>query len=289
MRSSRFTRSVLSALFITSNAFGQDAAVESTPPLGLLPTRDDDSLIDPRMARSWGALPARPFVSTLVDVGFVYVRPRVSVGYGKPFTSWIGIDANPIAQTSGIGAYAGLRVEIPFVDVRLGPRFFYAFNRTYLPIRESYSRLELESEGGKQTELLTWEAELDASIPVGPGNLLARASISYLTNIADDQAAFEETLRVVVQPPTVWRARGGYALRLGSHEQHSIGLVADVLDVPARHDSRTVRVGPIARMVLSRRVELRASFVVPIVSPDHLRLIGGDFGELGVRYRWASE
>ena len=105
----------------------------------------------------------------------------------------------------------------------------------------------------------------------------------------DDQAAFEETLHVVVRPPTVWRARGGYAIRLGSHDQHSIGLVADFLDVPKREDSRTIRVGPIARMVLSRRVELRASFVIPIVSPDNLKLVGGDFGELGVRYRWASE
>ncbi len=259
------------------------------PPLGILPTTDDDKLMDPRMARSWAAGPARPFVATTVDVGFIYFRPRVSLGYGKPFTYWIGIDANPIAQTSGLGAYGGLRLELPFFDVRFGPRYFYAFNRTYQPIQDSYTRLQLESEGGKQTQLITWEAELDASIPVGPGNILARGSISYITNIGDDQAAFEETLHVVVRPPTVWRARGGYAFRLGSHDQHSIGFVADFLDVPKRSDSRTIRIGPIARMVLSRRVELRASFVVPIVSPDQLRLIGGDFGELGVRYRWASE
>ena len=49
---------------------------DAEPPLGVLPT-PADALIDPKMARSWAVLPARPFVSTTVDFGFVYVRPRV--------------------------------------------------------------------------------------------------------------------------------------------------------------------------------------------------------------------
>jgi hypothetical protein len=50
-----------------------------------------------------------------------------------------------------------------------------------------------------------------------------------------------------------------------------------------------VRAGPLLRFVLSRRVELRGSFVLPLVSPDSIGIVGGDFAELGVRYRWASE
>jgi hypothetical protein len=42
-------------------------------------------------------------------------------------------------------------------------------------------------------------------------------------------------------------------------------------------------------MALSRRVEVRGSFVFTVVSPDRIGLVGGDFTELGVRYRWASE
>jgi len=87
----------------------------------------------------------------------------------------------------------------------------------------------------------------------------------------------------------VWRGRGGYALNLGAYRQHSVGIVADVLDVPKRSDSVTVRVGPVVRIALSRRVELRASFVMTVLSPDDLGLAGSDFTELGVRYRWASE
>jgi hypothetical protein len=100
---------------------------------------------------------------------------------------------------------------------------------------------------------------------------------------------FEETLRVIVKPPLVWRGRAGYALRFGRYSQHSIGFVVDVLDVPARDDSRTVRLGPIVRLVLSRRVELRGSFVTSVFSPDRIGLLSGDFTELGVRYRWATE
>jgi hypothetical protein len=258
------------------------------PPLGLFPS-SDDALIDPRMARSWGALPPRTFVSTAFDVGFVYARPRVSVGYGRPFTSWIGLDANPIASSAGLGLYGGLRLEIPHVDLRVGPRYFSSFQRTYLPTQASYDRLELETQGGSKANTLTYEAELDFSIPVGPGALLGRGSVSYVTGVPANQSVFEETLHVIVTPPLVWRARGGYAFKLGRYSQHSIGFVVDVLDVPKRDDSLTLRAGPILRMVLSRRVELRGSFVVTVSSPDRIGLVGGDFTELGVRYRWASE
>ena len=264
------------------------AADAAKPPLGLFPT-SQDALIDPRMARSWGELAPRWFVSTAFDVGFVYARPRVSAGYGRPFTSWVGVDANPIASSAGLGMYAGLRFEIPHVDLRLGPRYFSAFQHTYLDDRPSFSRLQPETEGGQKAKTLTYEAELDMSLPLGPGALLGRASVSYVTGVPADQSVFEETLHVIVKPPLVWRARGGYALRLGRYSQHSIGFVVDVLDVPKRDDSVTLRAGPVLRMVLSRRVEVRGSFVVTVSSPDRIGLVGGDFTELGVRYRWATE
>jgi hypothetical protein len=59
--------------------------------------------------------------------------------------------------------------------------------------------------------------------------------------------------------------------------------------VPKREGPATLRVGPIVRVGLSRRVEVRGSFVVTVMSPDAIGLVGGDFTELGVRYRWATE
>ena len=267
---------------------GEPPPIDATPPLGIFPT-SSDALIDPRMLRSWGVAPPRIFLATTFDVGFVYARPRLSVGYGRPFTSWVGVDANPIATSAGLGAYGGLRFELPYVDLRLGPRYFSPFNHTYLDTKPSYSRVDLETGVGAKANALTYEAELDAAIPLGPGTVLLRGSVSYVTGVPVGQSVFEETLHVIVEPPWVWRARAGYAVRLGTYSQHSIGLVADVLDVPKRDDSTTVRVGPILRLVLSRRVEVRGSFVITVLSPDRIGLVGGDFTELGVRYRWATE
>jgi hypothetical protein len=261
---------------------------DAKPPLGLLPT-PEDALIDPRMARSWATLPPRAFVATTVDIGFVYLRPRLSLGYGRPFTQWIGFDANPIATQNGLGVYGGLRLELPFLDFRIGPRYFWSFNHTYLPPQSSYSRLDLESNSGSRSHTLTYEAELDLNFELGPGRLLLRGSASYVTGVPADYNAFEETLHIIVEPPLVWRARLGYAFTFGARKQHGIGAAVDLLDVPKRDDSLTIRVGPIVHMALSRRVDVRGSFIFTVVSPDRIGLAGGDFTELGIRYRWASE
>jgi hypothetical protein len=119
--------------------------------------------------------------------------------------------------------------------------------------------------------------------------VILRASGSYVTGVPAGYDVFEETLHVIVRPPLVWRLRGGYLVRFGPQSQHSAGLAVDVLDVPKRDDSTSVRAGPLLRLVLSRRVEIRGSFVVPVAGPDRIGLVGGDFTELGVRYRWATE
>ena len=252
-----------------------------------------DALIDLRMRRSWSEGDPRLFLATTLDVGWTYLRPRASVGYGKPFSTWVGFDANPIVSGNGVGAYAGLRLALPRFDLRVGPRYMAAFNRNYLdkPNTPSYgySRLDLDSTVGKPSRVLTLEAEAEASAPAGPGDVIALGSVSYVTGVPTGQVVFEETLRVIVDPPLVWRARVGYVVRFGTARQHSLGLIAELVDVPKRDDSRTVRAGPIVRIVLSRRVEVRGSFVPTVLSPDRLGLVGGDFTELGFRYRWATE
>lgn len=289
------TRSLLLlalALALSPGARAAEPAGEKFPdpetPLGLLPT-PEDALIDPKMARSWGTLPARYFVATTVDLGFVYIRPRASLGYGRPFTQWVGVDANPIASRNGLGGYGGLRLEVPHLDFRIGPRFFWSFERTYLQPQDSYDRIDLEVVESETAKTLTWEAELDLSLKAGPGIILLRGSGSYITGVPEGQYVFEETLHLIVAPPLVWRTRLGYVFTFGARDQHSVGPAVDVLNVPQREDAWTVRAGPVIRMQLSRRVDVRGSFIATIVSPDRIGLVGGDFTELGLRYRWASE
>ncbi len=252
-----------------------------------------DELMDAKMRRSWNEGRTRAFLATTLDVGWTYIRPRASLGYGKPFGTWFGIEANPIISGNGLGGYAGLRLALPRFELRVGPRYMAAFNRNFLnpPTGESqkYNRQDLDSTVGKPSRVLTFEAEIEASVPAGPGDIIGLGSISYVTGVPEGQYVFEETLRMIVNPPIVWRARLGYVIRFGSYRQHSLGIVGDGLSVPKRDDSKTFRIGPIVRIVLSRRVEVRGSFVPTIISPDNLGLIGGDFTELGFRYRWATE
>lgn len=249
-----------------------------------------DNLVDYRSQRWWNEGEHRPFLSSTVDVGWVYLRPRLSAGYGKPFHSWAGIDVNPVVSGNGAGAYGGLRFVLPRLDVRAGARYVYSFNREYLNPQPSYDRLDLASTAsGAQARVITYEAEAEFSLPGGPGDFIGLGSLSYVHNVPPNMYVFEETLRVIVDPPLVWRGRGGYVFRFGTYRQHSLGVVADVLNVPARHGDTTVRAGPVFRLVLSRHLEVRGSFVPTILSPDRLGLTGGDFTELGFRYRWATE
>ena len=257
------------------------------PPLPLGPAADE--MVDPRLRRIWREGENRWFFSTTLDVGWTYLRPRGTVGYGRPFDRFAGLDANPIVSGNGVGGYGGLRFALPRVDLRVGARYVRSFNREYLAPRPSYTRLDLTSTAGDPAQVVTLEAESEFSVPAGPGDIIGLGSVSYVGNVPKGQLVFEETLRVIVDPPLVWRARAGYLVRVGKARWHSVGVVGDVLNVPGRDDSTTGRAGPVIRVVLSRHLEVRGSFVLTFVSPDSLGLVGGDFTELGLRYRWATE
>jgi hypothetical protein len=271
---------LLAAMLVATPAFAQ----ETTHSSGAV-----DGLIDPTLTRSWSEGEERIFASATVDAGYLYLRPRGALGWGKPFRDWVGIEANPIASSAGLGAYGGLRFALSFMDLRVGPRYFSAFQHCFLDPRPSYDRLDFDHTDNPKSRILTWEAELNIGVPLGPGELIGLASASIVTGVPENKYVFEETLHVIVVPPYVWRGRIGYVFRFGPRGQYSLGPVFDVLHVPRRDDSRTLRAGPVMRIQLSRHFDVRGSFVTTIASPDRLGLVGGDFTELGVRYRWATE
>lgn len=248
-----------------------------------------DALVDPSMKRSWNEGVPRPFAAVLVDAGYLYLRPRGQLGYGMPFNAWVGVEANPILVSSGLGGYGGIRLAWQYLDLRIGARWFGAFQHAFLVPQESFDRLDLDRTDQRKARFTTIETELNVAIPVGPGDILATGSASDVEGVPEGSYVFEETLRVIVDPPFVWRARGGYVFRFGEHDHFSLGPVVDVLDVPKRDDSVTVRAGPVMRIQLSRHFDVRGSFVTTISSPDRLGLVGGDFTELGVRWRTATE
>ena len=283
-------RGLLGCALVATAAFVSTIAkAQSNVGLPELGAPHSDALVDPGLMRSWNEGRPRWFAATQIDAGFLYLRPRGQVGYGLPFNTWAGLEANPVVGTQGWGGYGGGRLAWRFVDLRIGVRHFRAWQRTYLRPQESYTRLDLDKTGEPRARTTTLEAELNFGFPVGPGDLLGTLSASDVEGVPEGFYVFEETLRVIVDPAWVWRARAGYVFRWGAHDQYSVGPVVDVLDVPNRDHATTVRAGPVMRITLSRHFDVRGSFVTTVYSPDHLGLVGGDFTELGVRYRLATE
>jgi hypothetical protein len=235
----------------------------------------------------WARGNARLFAATTLDAGYLYLRPRLTVGYGKPFLLWGGLDVNPIATSSGIGAYGGLRVQIPWFDLRVGARGFRAFDHRLLSPQAQYDTVALQNATGPISQYVTLEAELSGGIPAGPGSVLLVLTASSVQGVPSGNYVYEETLRVITNPPAIYRARVGYALRLGSEGNMRVGLVGEVLDLPARNDL-VYRAGMVASFGIDDHFEALGLLVIPVSSPDSLGIAGGDFGELGIRYRWAT-
>ena len=238
--------------------------------------------------RYWAKGKDRWFISTSDDLGYVYARPRVSLGYGKPFHRWFGVDLNPQGSTRFIGAYGGLRAALPNVDLRVGARYVYEFTQYYLVPADSYHRVDFESETLARSHYTTLEAELTGNVPFWVGSFIGIASGSYMTGVPANVYVYDEALRVIIKPPYEGRLRGGYSVRLGSEGKISIGVAADVLDMPGRKSGFVFRAGVVASAALSNHIEIIGSFIPPILSPDSIGIPGGDFAQLGVRYRWAT-
>ncbi len=229
----------------------------------------------------------RWFLSTSIDIGFLYFRPRVSVGYGLPFSTWLGLDANPIVSAEGAGGWLGVRAALPNINLRFGGRYFHSFRRSRLVPQESYTITDIERRSQPDSSYLSLEAELTGNFPAGPGVVIVELAATSVLGVATGFHVFEETIRVVVDPPYIWRARVGYSLPFGQGGLFRVGGVVEVVGIPNR-DVHILRGGLTVRVPLFRNLEARGIFIPVWASPDNLGLSGGDSFLVGIRYRWAT-
>jgi hypothetical protein len=263
------------------------------PPPPVVPPKPDpplttpDTFVDRDMRRPWSEAHMRPFLAARIDAGYLYLKPQMSVGYGKPFSSWIGIDVAPIASQTEVAGYGGLRTLVGPFELRGGARYNFPFDHTYLPQQYAYSRLDLESTLGGRSKYTALEAELKFAVTVGPGSILAIAAVFDAIGVPAGFDIYEETLHTIMRPPLIEWARAGYDFHFGSQKQHGLAVVSDLLYTPAR-DATTVRAGILLHIAFSHHFEIRGSFVPTVFSRDGIGLAGDDFTELGLRYRWAT-
>jgi hypothetical protein len=240
------------------------------------------------VARYWELGRTRPFMATTLDAGIAYVRPRFAAGYGRPFWSWIGVEAQPVVSLGGLGHYVGAALAVPGLTLRGGARYFYPFSRSFQPPQESYTRTDIELLRGPKADYLSFEGELTATRRLFRGSAFAVLTGYRVALAPEGFYLFEESLRAVMKPPFIWRARLGYLFAFGRGGAIRVGGAAEVIGLPGR-DEFVIRGGLLGSVLMSAQLEAQASLIPVLVSPDTLGYAGGDFGQLGVRFIWATD
>ena len=145
-------------------ACGQSQAVPATP------SEPGDWVQCPRCRPGhWTIEPPRPFIALRADAGYLYLKPRLSLGYGKPFSSWAGIEAVPLVTPDSGGAYAGARLQVDWFEVRAGARYVHAFLHQFLTPKASYDLVDLQEDTGHPSNYLDSRGGGRRSRPRRPG------------------------------------------------------------------------------------------------------------------------
>lgn len=235
----------------------------------------------------WQDTKVRPFVAARIDLGYIYVRPLLAVGYGRAYWKWVGFEASPIGSGAGLAAYGGLRLALPQLEVRSGARYFFPFRRSFLAPQDTYTQLDADSRVGPASRYVSLEAEATTNLRAGPGDVIVLATGHYLLGVNPGYYVFDETMRVVADPPWLWRGRLGYAIPLTDDRLFRIAPVIELIGVPGR-DTLVGRGGFVASATFSDFIDVIATFVPVLFGPDKLGLSGADFAQIGMRFRWAS-
>jgi hypothetical protein len=235
----------------------------------------------------WGRQPARPFVSSTLEAGLAQVRADLALGYGRPHSAWTGTFIFSRFSGSAMIKSAGLAIVTPFVEVRGAARYTSAYDRHFLVPASHYTADDIVLQSETRSRYLSIDADAAARVPVPFGELRILGTFVTVLTAPDDVFLFEESIKVVIRPPLVYRARAAYALRLGRGGFLTVGPVLEAIGLPGR-DATIVRAGPLASVKLSPRLEAVGTFVAVVSSPDSLGLAGGDAGTFGLRFRWAS-
>lgn len=231
------------------------------------------------------------FIATSTDFGLLYLRPRVSFGWGKPHTSWVGLDINPVLSITAPGGYTGFRLSLPHFDFRIGTRASYSLKRSALEPKSSYEEDEVFIRPSERLDprsaYVSGEAEITTDFRLGPGSVINEFAATYIGFAPKDRYVFEERLRIVTDPPWILKARLGYSVPFDvSRIKFSIQPAGEILFAHNRPDP-TVRAGLLLNFKLAPRLSVRANFLTTATSPDRIGFTGNNFGEITLRWRWA--
>lgn len=228
------------------------------------------------------------FTTGSVDVGFKYLRPRLSLGHGKSRQEWLGVDINPLLSNRALGIYSGFRLISPIINFRTGALYIRSSDHSYLPVVDSYTResaeLIVNNEDATYWASLT---EFAFRVPLFGGVLRPELELIVLRGVPANRNLFEETQGVVTSGPWLLRTRIVYTYPVASVPSLHVGGAAEHVRLPGRPQD-VWRAGAVARFQPLPDLGFRFSFLPVLASPDTLGLVGTEL-EFGIRWFWLHD
>lgn len=227
------------------------------------------------------------FAASASDLGIIYTRPHLTLGWGAPFWQFVGVDGYLLATNTFAAAYVGWRASLPFVDVQLGARWNYPYARGFLPKKERYTQDDLDfDDDDRRSTIRVIELEVTPLAPLFGGVAFVELHPIWF-DTPDDTLLYEEVIRAIVAPPFAMRARLGYVYGFGPGGRVKLGGMLEYLVLPNRPEN-ILRVGPLVLVGATDRIEGLFTWTYPLSTPDDLGGYESSYGFLGLRYRWAQ-
>jgi len=237
---------------------------------------------------TWEPDPPRWFFATRFDVGYPFIRQRLSLGYGRPHRHWVGLDLTPIIGGSDGGGYAGIRYDAGWLDVRTGALYLYSFNRSFLPPQAAYDRRDIDTRRGENAQFVTWDSEVTVEAPIGPLRFITETQSVYLRRAQEDQFVYVAALGVVAGRGVSLRQQLTLVYPFEPVAFFSIGPSAEVVWIEARAPELVFRAGAEMHWHLYRDLEVQSEIMPVVHSPDQLGFEAGQVLEVQLRWRWAT-
>jgi len=235
----------------------------------------------------WAQGRIRPFVAAVFDVGGIFTRAELNLGYGRPHYLWGGIDVWSKLSLDGVTLYTGPRFTLGSLDVRGGIREVQSLSQHFVARQDVYYRPDLNHQTPPRGHYQSFDGEMSIDVPALGGSIGMLAGIYGIIGVPKAYNVFEDYLRVVVQPPIAWQTRFSYVAFVNRDSSMAVGGQFQLIGNPNR-DLLVFRTGPVVSVALTDHLHAIAAASIVAASKDHLGIAGDEIGEVALRYRWAS-
>lgn len=233
----------------------------------------------------WSVGEPRFFVAARPEVGAPYVKPYVSAGFGMPHWIWAGVDVNAILIRDCWQVYGGVRAATPVFDLAFGVRDTWSFDKPFLNPQQSFTYDEVIDTPGPHARYWAWEGEAVGIVPLPYAAIVGDFIAVGMLDKPDGKLVYDESYRAIVDD-LFFVMRVAAVARFLNEDSLKVGVLVEHLFDTGR--APLTRIGPMGSLQLTDHLEINAVLTIVASGPDHLGLIQGSYGVLGVRYRWAS-